>query len=426
MFKPVFLLMVSLLLVQLLEAQPLKKLSLGEAYDLLEQRYPKIKDSEVLQDINLQELKKLDISRLPMIFLKADGRWQSEAVSLTSEGAPLPFEIDRPLVSATASLEIKYNILDGGYANAQRQLLHAQLKTQQQGLEVEKYQLRERINLLVLNTILIEAQLQSLVLSLEDLDNRRSRVAASVEEGSMLESEVSKIDVKKLELQSIQQDLQFNLRSLFEQLTFLTGKEISRETEFIFPDIPDPQLIPELRRPELEMFRLQREAVLAQTSLLNVHRRPSLGVYAQGGVGYPNPLNILDSDLAPYAVVGFQFNWKLLDWKQNKADQELLRLKTQQLNHAEETFTFNMEASERSYQVEVQRISTQIKQDRRIMELQSEILKQMAAQLDEGVITSSEYLTQVNAELGARQNMLIHQTQLLQTQINFLNERGAY
>jgi len=425
MIKPVFLLMLSLLLVQLLEAQSLSVLKLEDAYTKLEERYPALKNADLVARINQQELEKIDISRKPMVFLKADGRWQSEAVNLESDGAPLPFEIDRPLVSVTASLEVQYKLLDGGYAKAKKQLLGAQLKTEQQALEVDKYQLKEQINMLILNTMLLRQQQSAMDISLEDLATRKKVLVAAVEEGYVLSSEVAKLEVKQLELQSAKENMAFKEKGLLKQLSFLIGEELAPEVEFNFPLLAPNISQTDLDRPEQELFALQRESILAQSSLLNVHRKPTLGLYAQGGTGYPNPLNILDSDIAPYAVVGAQFSWKIIDWKQNKVDQELLRLKAQQINHAEETFEFNLERSKTAYLEESKRIQAQMAQDKKIMRLQKEILMQLAAQLDEGVITSSDYVIQVNAELAARQSLLIHQLELLQTHINFLNERGA-
>jgi hypothetical protein len=62
--------------------------------------------------------------------------------------------------------------------------------------------------------------------------------------------------------------------------------------------------------------------------------------------------------------------------------------------------------------------------DQEIAGLQATVLEQMAAQLDNGVITANDYLAQANAELRARQQLKIHQTELLQLQLTFLNDRG--
>jgi outer membrane protein TolC len=52
-------------------------------------------------------------------------------------------------------------------------------------------------------------------------------------------------------------------------------------------------------------------------------------------------------------------------------------------------------------------------------------VKQAAnAQLENGVITTIDFLQDVNAEDQARQNLIIHQIQLLQSQINYMTLAG--
>ncbi|MEM8909991.1 MAG: hypothetical protein AAGD05_19230, partial [Bacteroidota bacterium] len=116
----------------------------------------------------------------------------------------------------------------------------------------------------------------------------------------------------------------------------------------------------------------------------------------------------------------------IADWKKSSLEKEILSLQAQQLQHTEATFDFNMDAQVANYQAEIQRLQAQLVHDQKIVQLQADLLEQLAAQLDEGVITSVDYLSQVNAELTARQNLLIHQTQLHQTQLEFWNERGAF
>ena len=119
-------------------------------------------------------------------------------------------------------------------------------------------------------------------------------------------------------------------------------------------------------------------------------------------------------------------NWQITDWNKSQVSKDILSLQSQKLVHAEETFNFNLDSKKAQYQADVNRLLYQIVQDEKIANLQAEILKQLAAQLDEGVITSSDYITQVNAELLSRQNLLIHQTELSKIQVEFWSERGGF
>ena len=408
-------------------AQKSNSLSLREAYTLLEKNYPVLQNSALLDEVYQKELEQLDIAKLPSIFLKADGRLQSESVQLeTGETpSPLPFEINQPIVSLKTYAEANYLVLDGGLNDAQRTLKQAQLNVNQQNIEVQRFQLKERINQLFLGITLLREQSKVFDISLKDLQARREQIAAGVEYGVVLESELTKLQVRELELQSKQNQLAFQVEGMMATLATLTGLELSNDTELSFPSMPNYTEIPAINRPEQELFKLQRGLILAQSDLISAARKPKLSAFAQAGFGYPNPLNLLDNSAAPYGLIGAAFTWQITDWKKESVDKSLLTLQAQQLQHQQETFEFNLQSKEASYLASIRRISAQIEVDEKIAELQADILQSLAVQLEEGVINTTEYILQVNAELLARQQLAIHQTELLQTQLEFWNERGA-
>jgi len=415
----------SFFLMETIAAQPLEKLSLVEAYDLLEANYPILQNAAIHTDILQADLAKLDAARLPSLQWKADGRLQSESTQLDAEGAMLPFEINQPLVAVRSYVEANYVALDGGANEAQRQLKRIQTAVNQQETEVERFHLRERINQLFLSVTLLRAHSDLLDLSLENLAARKEQIAAGVEFGTILESELSKIEVRELELLTKKDQLEYQLAGAIQTLEQLTGAELSEQINLQFPELPEPTEIPDIHRPEQELFQLQREAILAQSELIDTERRPKLHLFAQAGLGYPNPLNILDNELAPFALVGAGFSWQITDWKKNDLDKQILSLQAQKLDNAEQTFEFNLETREAQYRSTIERLQAQIQRNEQIARLQADILQQVAAQVDEGVINSSDYLEQLNAELAARQNVVIHELELLQTQLQFWNERGA-
>ena len=67
-----------------------------------------------------------------------------------------------------------------------------------------------------------------------------------------------------------------------------------------------------------------------------------------------------------------------------------------------------------------------IEKDGDIVKLQTQILTQLGIQVDEGIITTAEYITQLNADLQSKQNILIHKAELINTQLKFYSSRGAF
>ncbi len=408
-------------------AQPISTLTLSEAYDLLAKQYPTLQDAGLLQQIHQKDLDLLDIAKKPTLSLKAEGRLQSESVSLNAaDGMMVPFEINQPLVSVKSYVDAQYLIIDGGLNEVKRKLKDVQLQAELQNIKVDEYALRQRINNLFVGISLFREQSKLFDISLANLQARKERISAGIEQGVLLESEKTQIEVKELELLAQKDNVSHQISGFVESLAFLIGKSLSTEITLGFPSMSPPEQIPEIDRPEQQLFKLRREAILAQSDLIEVERKPKLAAFAQAGIGYPNPLNLLDAGFSPYGMVGLQLNWRITDWKKGDSDRELLSLQAQKVIHAEKAFDFNLKSQEALYLSEVERLKAQIQNDEKIVLLQTKILEQLTPQLDEGVITSTEYIIQVNAELSARQNLVIHQTQLLKTQLEFWNQRGGF
>jgi len=70
-------------------------------------------------------------------------------------------------------------------------------------------------------------------------------------------------------------------------------------------------------------------------------------------------------------------------------------------------------------QSEIDKLQQLISTDQAIIDLRKSIKDAARAQLENGVITSNDYLREVNAEDQSRQTLITHQLQLLQAQINF-------
>jgi outer membrane protein TolC len=408
-------------------AQVLNELPLLEAYQLLENQYPSLQNQKILESIYQVDLQTLEKNKMPAIYLKADGRLQSESAQLDLEGGTkLPFEIDLPIYGLKAYVEGQYNLLDGGINDVQKRLKEIQLKSDLQQIEVEKFALRERVNYLFANILLLREQDANFKYSLEDIMGRKKHVDAGIKEGVILESESFKLAVTELEILALKDNLDFKVTGLINSLSQLLGFKISKEVQLVLPPLDDPVIIPSVNRPEEKAFKLQRESIIANELLVDAVRKPRLNAFAQLGTGYPNPLNFLDNNVAPYASAGLQFSWRISDWGSDQLKKEKLKLQAEKVTNAERTFHFNLTSAEASYLAEIKRLQSLIKKDENIATLQSQILTQIGMQLDEGVITASEYITQLNAELSSKQNILIHKAELINIQLEFYSSRGAF
>ena len=73
----------------------------------------------------------------------------------------------------------------------------------------------------------------------------------------------------------MQHHVGFQVVGLINTLAILIGEEISNETKLNFSLLSIPAEIPNLNRPELEYFKLQQEAILDKSDMLDVQKKTS-------------------------------------------------------------------------------------------------------------------------------------------------------
>jgi outer membrane protein TolC len=399
-------------------------LSLTDAYQMLEANYPTLRNAALNDQILRAELDILSLERKPTLNLVGSASLQSETIGFDG-GENAPINIDIPLYNARAYGEVNYIISDGGRLDARKAIKAAEGKLGNQQLEVEKFSRRRRINQLFLGILLNRERVNLFETTLADIAERKSTVAAAVELGAALESQILQLSVREVEIEAQRDDVEGAIARLVANLATLTGQELSVDVDLDLPTLPGPKTITTIVRPELERFQLQRASIMANETMIEADTKPVISAFGQIGLGVPNPLNVFDSGISPYAIGGVNFRWKFKDWGKSEKQRELLQLRTAQLDNQQETFLFNLNAGNEAYLADIERLNRQIEQGRKIAGLQAEILTQLAAQLDNGVITATNYLTQANAELRARQALQIDETRLIELQLNFLNERGS-
>ena len=399
-------------------------LDLEEAYKLAETNYPLIKGEPLLESISETNVQILNRQHLPELRLIAIGQLQSDNLQIGGDNPNGSISIDVPLESYRGYLDLNYHLFDGGMTKANKKVEKSQLQVDQQALQVDLRNLKDQVNTLFLNTLLLKRQKTLLQLTMENVLSNIGMMQAGYENGTVLESELSKLKVRKIELESEEIDIQGNIDASLEVLSRLLGTPLTNDTQLLLPEALFQQNEFNISRPEQQLFEYQSDFLESQKGKILASRMPKLSMFAQGGIGYPNPLNFSDINTSTYALGGLRLNWNVFDWGVAKKQKEKIELQKEQVAVNREVFEFNIDQRQEDFRKRLEAIDRQIEKDRKIVALQSEILKQSAVQLQEGVINSNDYLIQVNAELSARQQMELHLVQKQKLQIEYLTLFG--
>lgn len=414
-----------LLFGSLIFSQSANFLTWEESLQKAVEQHPLQAQPDLLRTASSVRLEKIETTRLPNLEWKALASFQSEQVQFPFEFPGMP-GIDLPLYRLQTYAEGNYVLYDGGAREAQKSMETTQLAAQEQQIEVELAKLKPTVTQAYFQALLLRERARILEQSRQILRSKAQRLEAGLKHGVVLESDLHKLTVEDLRLQSEIDQIKGQIAGALATLSQLLGEEIDTTTRLAVPDLDISDWNQPAPRPEFELFTQQKQAVLAQESLINANRKPKLAAFAQAGVGAPNPLNFFDESLSPYGTIGVNFRWKITDWGQDDRDRQLLTLQSQIIENQRESFRHQLDVQSGQYESIARSLEIVLTRDDEIVRLQETILEQVSAQLDHGVITTSEYIEQVDQTTLARLNREAHQIQLLQTKASYLITRGLY
>ena len=389
-------------------------LTLQECYELATANYPLAKQSQLLAAQNQLEQDVISKLKLPQLNLDAQATYQSDVIEVPIPNAGIqPPNKDQ----YRATLSVNQLIYNGGATEASLNLKSAQLKSKQKQVEINLYQLKQKINQLYFSILLSQETDLLLKSKQEQLQARLQEVNSGITYGVLLPASDKVLEAELLKLKQQFTEVESNKAALIETLSQIIGQSLSASTTFQ-NQIVETDLITELKRPELELFQLKKEEIEGSEALIMKQHSPKILGFATGGYGNPG-LNMLDNSFQPFYVVGVKLNWQVFDWNSNKKQRESLSINKDIIDIESETFKLNTTIELNQQQKEIDKLETFITSDLEIINLRKEVLKAADSQLKNGVITSSAYITELTNLYEDENTLVKHNIQLQLAKANY-------
>ncbi|MBK5278566.1 MAG: TolC family protein [Bacteroidia bacterium] len=357
---------------------------------------------------------------LPQLSINGQATYQSEVTRL-----PGAVTLVEPLSKDQYKVygEINQNIFDGGVVKSQTATQRANAQIEQQKLEVELYRIKERINQIFFGVLLMNAQLTQVDILQKDLQTSLAKTESAIKNGiafkssaEIMQAELLKSDQRIIEMKAAR-------NAYLDMLGYFINQQLNQNTVLVKPIDIVSTIEPSIKRPELTLYQFQNELLGVQYRASGSRTLPKLGFFAQGGYGRP-ALNVLKNEFDFYYLGGFRFNWALSGFYNSKRDKQLLEVNTQIVNSQKDAFLFNTNLTLKQQSQEVSKLQALIDVDNQIIALRTRIKKTSQSQHENGVISTSDYLRELNAEEAARQNLLLHEVQLMLAQYNYQTTIG--
>lgn len=400
------------LLKTALFAQSIQNLSIEECYSLARENYPLIKKYDLIKksaNFSVENASKL---YLPQLTINGQASYQSQTISFADAIPAIP-GVSLPSISKDqykVQAEISQTLYDAGEIRNQKASIRANEAIQQQSIEVNLRALNERVNQIYFAVILMDEQLKQNEIRKSELQSQLEKTQAALNNGTSFRSNVDQLKAELVNVDMSSIEFGSNRRAYLQMLSLMIDKKLDANTTLLMP--MEKPVQNEINRPELKLYDLQKRLYDVEERKLQSAYTPKLSAFFQGAYGRPT-LNIIENKFGPWFITGLRLNWNLGSLYALKNNKEILHVNRQNVDVDREVFLYNTNLTLNQQGEEIQKFRELIDQDKRLIELRESVKKSAQAQLDNGVITIHEYISQLNSVNLSRQTLILHTVQLL-------------
>ncbi len=369
---------------------------------------------------NIWQLQEKNLSKQWLPLLDANGTllYNSSVVDMRDVIGKLPGigDLIHPLPHEQyrITLDISQTLYDGGAVKSARALGEAELHLNTKQTETELYKLRSQVNAAYFSLMLLRRTL---------IGRRLASVRSAVNNGVILKTNLDELQAEKIKLEQQISENDIRTASLSMTLSDLTGMTITPSTELAFPLFGE-ETPSGLSRPELEIFDLKNEQLSASLKMIDSKRMPRAFGFTTLGYGNPPGNNFFRDEFAPYFMVGASVKWNIFDWNKVRLEKEIVALQQEILQNRKKDLSDGLERLLESKRAEIAALRKLTESDKELIALRKKITASAESQYENGTLTTSDYLRELNAEKEAVITHEIHRINLALAQTEYLNISG--
>lgn len=391
------------------------QITLENAIAKAKAHYPLHKNKELLARAQSLELTRLNMNYIPQIRLSAKATYQSDVTKLPFSSAALSqmagASIDyKPLNKDqyNANIEISQPLLDSGSVWANKSTVSARYASRSAELDSALYGIQNLVINSYFSALLLDKQIKQSSIHISELEKNLKTLNARYQNGVANKSDIDKIRVQILQAQKSSQSLQNERDIALQTLQELIGA--SENLQLVAPNLDEArQYLSAVERdlaganfthrPEMQVFALKTDEIALQKRQEIARSLPYIDAFLQ--VGYANPaLNILHSGFDEYYIAGIRLNWNLSNLYSTRQQNELRRVQALEIHSQREEFLFNARIALKQHIKKAKSLLRTLAQDEQIISAQEELAKSAAARLKNGVLSTNDFLSEIN-ELNA-------------------------
>lgn len=391
------------------------QITIEECYRKAQENYPLIKQYDLIEKTKEYNLANASRGYLPQVMLSAKATYQSDVTKMPFDLAQLGMQgIKIPTLSKDqygVTLEINQTIWDGGEISSQRAIARTGSAVEEKKVEVNIYSINDRVNRIYFGILLTDARIEQNRLLKKELQRNYDRVYSCMLGGIANPSDLDAVRVDQLKAEQNEAALLCTKQAYVEMLSQLIGEEIDATAEFVKPSIMRPST-DAINRPELELYDMQVKNFEAENRRVSSALYPRFGLFITGGYGRPG-LDMLKNEFSPYYLAGVRMSWNIGSFYTEKNRRRVIRNNIQSVEAQRETFLFNTRLDIAMKDKSIEKYVEQLKYDDEIIRLKTSIREASEKKMENGTLSGTDLMRDVNAEQMAIQDKILHEMELL-------------
>jgi outer membrane protein TolC len=419
--------LVAVLLSVFYPAGSQRAVTLWQCYDSAAVATPLSGERDLYSQASLLKDQNLASSWLPEMNLNGSYSYQSDVVNMSELLSALPVPPGAlpsiPHDQYRATLDVSQVIWDGGVTRSAREVERVVSELNMQQNEADVYRLREQVNNYFFSALLVSSQAGVTGLLIADIDARIGEAASGVSNGVIAPVTLDVLKAEKIKAGQALAELKRRHDALISALEQVTGMKGLKDAELLLPE-PDVTGNETIDNPDLRVFDVRRRQLEVSANLLKSQRMPRAFGFAQAGYGNPPGNNFLSETADFYYSFGAGIKWNIFDWNRNRNDRKSLSIQQQLLDIRRSAAEESLQRLLTLKMAEIASLEDASASDDELIAIRKKVAATAASQLQNGTITASQYLTELNNEKQAVLNAAIRKISISRAEVDYIYITG--
>ena len=381
-------------------------LTLEDCKQLAHDNYPTVKQYHLVEQTRDFTIENASKAWLPQISASVNGLAFTNVLDLTDQMKQAGVDMKNWLVAG--SVMINQNIYDGGQVKANKNIAAAQAEVQKHQLNVNMYDLNQRVEQLYFGVLTLDEQIRQTELLQNDLALSNKTITSMISEGVANQTDLDAVKVEQVKAQQTLDAQNTSRASYLQMIGVFIGKKLGEGMVLQKPAMADVINNTD-NRPEIDYYKSQGILLDAQRKQLDTKLLPKLSAFGMG-VYHTSVTDMMNNGLL---AGGLTLSWNIGALYTRKNDIKNIETQRRIIDSQRETFLFNNSLQNENTNGNISTLRRQISQDDDIVALRERIRSKSEKKVKLGTESINEMLRDINAVSQARQQKALHEIQLL-------------